>query len=81
MITPNAKDFRLAIVAEVRAGMGRHRITQAAMARKLGISRVTLTDRLTGKRAFDIDQLLAISDIIQIPLVDLLEAAALDGAA
>jgi len=54
-------DYRQAIAAEVRAAMARQRVTQADLAARIGIGRPTLSERLSGQRAFDTDQLLAIS--------------------
>ena len=58
----------------VRAELARKRITGRQMARDLGWSVTPTHYRITGKYPFTIDQLVAIADYLQVPLVSLLPA-------
>jgi transcriptional regulator with XRE-family HTH domain len=62
----NEPEYRQVIAAEVRAAMARKRITQADLAGQMGIGRPTLSERLSGQRAFDTDQLIQISTILGV---------------
>lgn len=70
----NATDYREAVAAEVRAAMGRKRMTQVALAEKVGMSRPAMSDRLACRRPFDLDQLVGIADTLDLDLADLLDA-------
>lgn len=64
--------------------MGRHRVTQGALAAKVGMSRPTLSDRINGERAFTTDELVAICEALDLDFLTLFSAAvetAQDGAA
>jgi hypothetical protein len=52
---------RGAIAAEVRAQMARGQVTQVALSSSIGLSRVSLADRLAGRKAFNTDELFAIA--------------------
>lgn len=60
------------IAAEVRAALARQRpkMTHADLAGRVGMSRVSLSERLNGHRPFDVDQLHRISDALGVPLMD-----------
>lgn len=75
MNPPSTAELRQAVAADIRAGMGRHRVTQAALAKKIGCSRVALSERLNGHRAFNTDQLLTIAAALDLDLVELLAGA------
>lgn len=75
---------REGVAAEVRAAMGRHRVTQAALAAKLGVSRPTLSERINGSRAFTTDELVVICEALDLDFLSLFSGAvesAQDGAA
>lgn len=74
-------DYRESVAAEIRAAMGRKRMTQAALAERIGISRPALSDRLACRRPFDTDQLVAACDALDLDLLDLLAPAAAASAA
>ena len=65
------KELQNKVAEEIRAGMTRRRMTQATLAHKIGISRVSLSERLNGQRAFDTDHLFAISEALGIDLLAL----------
>lgn len=53
---------REAFASEVRALMGRHRVSQARLAVALGMSQSALSRRLNGDQPFDIDDLFKIAE-------------------
>lgn len=66
---------RTEVAAEVRAAMGRHRVTQAALAEKIGVSRATLSERVSGARAFTTDELVVICEVLGLDFLTLFSAA------
>lgn len=56
--TPN----REAVASEVRALMGRHRVSQARLSTVLRMSQSALSRRLNGDQPFDIDDLYRIAE-------------------
>lgn len=60
--------------------MGRHRVTQSALAAKIGMSRAALSERINGNRAFNTDELAAICEVLHLDFLALF-AGPLDGAA
>jgi transcriptional regulator with XRE-family HTH domain len=78
----NTNDYRQAVAAEVRSLMGRQRVTQATLARKAEMSRPALSERLAGKRPFDTDQIVRISEALGVDATALLiPALTAEGAA
>lgn len=64
---------RQEVAAEIRAAMGRKNTTQSALAGEIGMSRAALSERLSGQRAFDTDELDAIATALDVnPLVFLI---------
>lgn len=70
----NPTDYREAVAAEVRAAMGRKRMTQAALASAVGMSRPALSDRLACRRPFDTDQIVGICAALELDPAELLLA-------
>lgn len=70
-----AQTTRDGIAAEVRAQMGRKRVSANVLARKVGMSGGALSERLNGKRAFNTDQLAAIAAVLDMDLLGLFVAA------
>ena len=62
---------REAIAAEVRACLSRRRASQKELAAALGISATTMSDRMTGRSAFDTDELLQIAAFLDVDFVEL----------
>lgn len=71
-------DARREVAANVRALMGRgingKRVTQTELAVVLGLkSQAAVSDRLSGKTAFDLDEMLALAAFFDVKVTDLLE--------
>ncbi len=64
------------VAAEVRARLGRHGLTQAQAAEQAGMSRTAFSDRLTGRRPFDVEQLEDIAEVFGVDALDILRGAA-----
>jgi transcriptional regulator with XRE-family HTH domain len=65
---------REAVAAEVRAWMGRRRVSQTALAKQLGISQAAISRRLNSEVPFDLDELFAMADYFGVAPSDLLSA-------
>jgi len=65
------EDPRQAVATEVRVLMARHRINQKQLAEAVGIKQPSLSRRLSGEIAFDIDELAAIARHFGVALSDL----------
>lgn len=62
-VTPTLSDT---VAEEIRALLGRRRISQAALARTLGVSGPWLNYRLTGKQPIDLNDLDAIAKALKV---------------
>jgi transcriptional regulator with XRE-family HTH domain len=60
------------VAGQVRAEMGRARLSGTQLADKIGRSHAYMSRRLTGTVAFDTDDLAAISDALGVAVVDLI---------
>lgn len=58
--------------ANVRAEMARRDMNQSALAEQLGISQSMLSYRLSGKVAFDVDELARVAAVLEVPVATLL---------
>lgn len=58
--------------AEVRAELARRRIPQSALAYTLKMSEVSISRRLRGETPFDINELVAVAEFLQVPVTRLL---------
>lgn len=67
------------VAAEVRAWMGRRRVTQTDLARALGKSQAYVSRRLTGEVPFDLDDILALATFLGVAVGTLLGDAATVG--
>ena len=56
------------VAREVRAELGRQRMTQGALAAALGRSEAYTTRRLSGEVAFKLDELEHVADILRVPV-------------
>lgn len=62
------------VAGQVRAEMGRARISGVQLAERIGRNHPYVSRRLTGKVAFDTDDLAQISEVLGINVVDLMRA-------
>ncbi|AUE03588.1 helix-turn-helix domain-containing protein [Bifidobacterium breve] len=60
------------IARNLRGELARHRKTQAALAKELGMSEKTVSERLRGKGAFDTDQLEKTATMLGMSLYQLM---------
>jgi transcriptional regulator with XRE-family HTH domain len=63
-----AADHRVMVVGEVRAEMGRKRITASELGRRTGRPQQYWSRRLTGLTALDVDDLATLSFILEVPM-------------
>lgn len=59
------------VSSEIRALMGRHRVTQARLSEVAGISQATMSRRLRADQPFTVDELDAIAAEFDVPVTDL----------
>jgi transcriptional regulator with XRE-family HTH domain len=60
------------VAANVRAELARRRIRQIDVAERLGVSRQNVAQRLNGSVDFRVGELIAISDMLGITVIELL---------
>lgn len=60
------------VAEEIRAMMGRRRVTGATIARELGVSQAWVSNRLNGQQAIDLNELERIADVLQVTPFELL---------
>jgi transcriptional regulator with XRE-family HTH domain len=65
----------VAVADEIRVALARKRMSAAGLARALGVSQTYVWRRLEGQTSFDLNDLEKISDIVGVPIVELLTAA------
>lgn len=58
--------------ANVRAEMARCGVTQTTLARKIGLSQAAVSSRIKGRTPFDINELVKIAAVLDVPLDALL---------
>lgn len=58
--------------ANVRAEIARRGVSQAEVSRAIGVSQSQFSKRLRGFIAFDINELAAIAQVLDVPLTDLI---------
>lgn len=61
---------------EIRVILARRRMSAAELARRTGIKQSTMSRRMTGETAFDLDDLEAIAEVLGIAVGDLLPQSA-----
>lgn len=67
--------LRAGVAEEVRALLGRRRMSSVALARGIGKSHTYVWRRLSGETAFDLDDLAAIAGALDVSVISLLPAA------
>lgn len=76
MINPMANDTSDHIIDNIRAELGRRRISQRELARRLGISSAAMNQRLTGVTRLPADDLVRIAAVLQVDPAALLKESA-----
>jgi transcriptional regulator with XRE-family HTH domain len=67
--------LRVQVAEEVRALMGRRRVTGAELARAIDVPQASLQRRLSGRYPFDVDLLAQVADYFGVPVVSLFPKA------
>jgi transcriptional regulator with XRE-family HTH domain len=70
--------LREEVAANIRALMGRHRISGSRLARAIDLSQSYLSRRLTGENAFDLDDLERIAEFFGVAVGELFPSEDLD---
>jgi transcriptional regulator with XRE-family HTH domain len=65
----DAGPLRMQVADEVRAWLGRRRMSGAQLAREMGKSQTFIARRLDGRQAFDIDDLEMVASVLRVPVV------------
>ncbi|RJO71433.1 hypothetical protein D5S18_25005 [Nocardia panacis] len=63
------------VATEIRAEMARQRKSRVDLARLLGVSEGTATNRVSGTYAFDLNELVTVCQWLGKPLADITKAA------
>lgn len=63
-----SQPLRMRVADEVRAWLGRRRVSGAQLARQMGKSQTFVARRLDGRQAFDVDDLDAVARILDVPV-------------
>lgn len=74
--TDAANNMQTEVAGAVRAELARRRIPQSALADRLGQSQQAVSRRLRGVVAFDVAELAAIAEFLNVPVTALLPAPA-----
>lgn len=64
--------MRVLVATEVRAWLGRRRMSGAELARRMGKSQTWIARRLDGRQAFDVDDLDHVANVLDVQVSDLL---------
>ncbi|MGK9280967.1 helix-turn-helix transcriptional regulator [Micrococcus luteus] len=65
-------DIKTALLAEIRAWMGRRQVNQTDMARHMGLTRSAVSRRMSGQQDFTFPELASIAGWLDITLAELL---------
>jgi transcriptional regulator with XRE-family HTH domain len=74
--TLNRQPLRERTAEEIRSLLARRRMSAAHLGRLMGVSQAYVWRRLTGETAFDLNDLEAIAEILEVAVVDLLPSDA-----
>ncbi|MFC7275274.1 helix-turn-helix domain-containing protein [Paractinoplanes rhizophilus] len=69
--TPPRRRLREHVAEELRVVLARRKMSGAELARRTGIKQSTMSRRMTGETAFDMDDLEAIASVLDIHVGDL----------
>lgn len=64
-------DIKTALLAEIRAWMGRRQVNQTDMARHMGLTRSAVSRRMSGQQDFTFPELASIAGWLDITLAEL----------
>lgn len=70
--TPPRGRLREHVAEEIRVLLARKRISAAELARRTGIKQSTMSRRMTGETAFDMDDLELIAEALEVEVTDLM---------
>lgn len=70
--TPPRGRLREHVAEEIRVLLARRKMSGAELARRTGITQSTMSRRMTGETPFDMDDLEAIAEVLQIDVTDLI---------
>jgi transcriptional regulator with XRE-family HTH domain len=70
--TPTRGRLRQYVAEEIRVLLARKRMSGAELGRRAGITQSTMSRRMTGETAFDMDDLERIAEVLEIEVTDLL---------
>jgi transcriptional regulator with XRE-family HTH domain len=71
------EDVREEVAAEVRAQLARKRVSGASAAAQLDVTQIYLWRRLSGRVAFDVNDLTALARLLDVPVTAFFPAPAL----
>lgn len=74
MTTTDTETAAEVVGATVRAELARKRVSQVTVGAHLHLSQTAVSRRLTGKKAFDVDELAVIARLVEVPLSRLVAA-------
>lgn len=77
MITNNISGASESLRREIKAQLARRALDQDSLAHLVGMSRSGLSNRLTGKCPFRVEELFAVAQALQVPASELLRRAEL----
>lgn len=65
-VEPTPTPMRVRVAAEVRAWLGRRRMSGSELARQMGKSQTWVARRLDGRQAFDVDDLAHVATVLNV---------------
>lgn len=77
--TPTRGRLREHVAEEIRVILARKRMSGAELARRTGIKQSTISRRMTGETAFDMDDLEIIAEVLEVDVADLMPRMARAG--
>lgn len=77
--TPTRGRLREHVAEEIRVLLARKRISASELARRTGIKQSTMSRRMTGETAFDMDDLEVIAAVLEVEVSELLPQGARTG--
>lgn len=66
-------EVRDIVASNLRALMARRRVTATLLAKQLGVSQPSMSRRLNGQQAIDVEELVWLADYFEVPVFTLLE--------